>query len=229
VNVGKSTIVNRLARRPAAIVSPFAGTTRDVIEVNLDLGGYPVTVLDTAGLRDSADPVEQEGVRRARERAAQADLVLWVIDVTAAVPPALEQGLGGPSVWVVGNKADLLDCQENNNETNGLIGKKSVSDARTFWLSAHTGAGFDALVAALADHAAQFFATGEPALVTRQRHRALLTACADALRRAGAEGSREEIVAEELRVAASALGRLTGRVDVEDVLDVIFRDFCIGK
>ena len=91
VNVGKSTIVNRLARRPAAIVSPYAGTTRDVIEVHLDLDGYPVTVLDTAGLRDSDDPVEQEGVRRAGERAADADLVLWVVDATAANPECLRQ------------------------------------------------------------------------------------------------------------------------------------------
>src|SRR5262249_48562615 len=111
VNVGKSSIVNRLARRSAAIVSPHAGTTRDIIEVHLDLGGFPVTVLDTAGLRDTNDPVEQEGVRRAGERAEASDLVLWVVDATLKdppTPPAVLRGLGAPAVWILSNKSDLV-------------------------------------------------------------------------------------------------------------------------
>ena len=232
VNVGKSSIINRLARRPAAIVSPYEGTTRDVIEVHLDLGGYPVTVLDTAGMRDTDDPVEQEGVRRARERAKAADLVLWVVDATEAnpvEPPVALAGPDGPVVWLVLNKCDLV-------RSGGLADKRrhnagESATYREYRVSAVTGASFDALVSGLAELAGRFFGINESSLITRQRHRTLLTSCADALCGALAEGEsgREDIIAEELRQAAQALGRLTGRVDVEDVLDVIFRDFCIGK
>jgi tRNA modification GTPase len=232
VNVGKSSIINRLANRSAAIVSPYPGTTRDVIEVHLDLGGYPVTVLDTAGLRDTDDPVEQEGVRRARDRAAAADLVLWVVDATHADPPPPPPTLAGPdapAVWLVVNKCDLVEsaadksCADTGKHTAGS------RDSR-YCVSAKTGASFDAFSDALAIHAARFFGN-ESSIITRQRHRVILTSCAEALDRALAEGEsgREDIIAEELRLATRALGRLTGRVDVEDVLDVIFRDFCIGK
>jgi tRNA modification GTPase len=232
VNVGKSSIINRLTKRPAAIVSPYAGTTRDVIEVHLDLGGYPVTVLDTAGVRDTEDPVEQEGVRRAQERAKGADLVLWVVDATGVNlvgPPAALRSADAPAVWLVLNKCDLVE--------GGGLGDQRHCDAGNgstypqYRVSAMTGESFDELVGGLAEYAGQFFGVNESSLITRQRHRTLLTSCADALRRAFAEGEsgREDIIAEELRQAAQALGRLTGRVDVEDVLDVIFRDFCIGK
>jgi tRNA modification GTPase len=232
VNVGKSSILNRLAKRSAAIVSPYGGTTRDVIEVHLDLAGYPVTVLDTAGLRDTADPVEQEGMRRARERAEGADLVLWVVDATRpelAPLPASLSGSGAPTVWVVLNKCDLEVLTDPYSDS---AGKNDAGLAGTrYRISALTGESFEELVRGLGQHAERFFGSNESALITRQRHRALLTSCADALDRALAEmdSGREEIVAEELRLAARALGRLTGRVDVEDVLDVIFRDFCIGK
>jgi tRNA modification GTPase len=226
VNVGKSSIINRLAKRSAAIVSPHAGTTRDVIEVHLDLAGYPVTVFDTAGVRESTDPVEQEGVRRAQERSAEADLVLWVADASTIDPPgppATLTGPGGPAIWVVWNKCDLA---------NGAAGRdRRVGAHAEYRVSAQTGAGFDTLVSGLADFAARFFATNESSIVTRERHRSALTSCAEALERARMEGDtgREDIIAEELRLATRALGRLTGQVDVEDVLDVIFRDFCIGK
>ena len=217
-NAGKSSLLNRLARREAAIVSPYAGTTRDVIEVHLDLGGYPVTLLDTAGVRDSDDPVEQEGVRRARARAEAADLVLWVEE--ARGNGAAEVRNESKKQWIVRNKVDLL----NSSQT------ESTQRGGTFPLSALTGAGVDPLVRALAGYAAEYFHTGEPVLVTRQRHRDALRETADALGRAlAAPGGQEELIAEELRLAARALGRLTGRVDVEDILDVIFRDFCIGK
>jgi tRNA modification GTPase len=219
-NAGKSSLLNRLARREAAIVSPYAGTTRDVIEVHLDLNGYPVTLLDTAGVRESNDPVEQEGVRRARERAAAADLVLWVQDATSAEARGHASPQESKSEWLVRNKVDLD------------VAKPRPQRADTeYEISALTGLGIDRLVSALAQYAADAFSAGEPALVTRQRHRDTLREAADALGRAlalGAGGS-EELVAEELRLAARALGRLTGRVDVEDILDVIFRDFCIGK
>jgi tRNA modification GTPase len=227
VNVGKSSILNRLVRRPAAIVSPHAGTTRDIIEVHLDLGGFPVTVLDTAGIRDTADPVEEEGVRRARDRAAEADLVLWVMDGSNPLPVPLPADLVklGVPVWGVINKIDLFP---------DVFAPGSMEGGRAAYrISAQTGAGFDGLVRGLSEFAGRFFSKGaESVVITRQRHRMALTDCAEALSRAVAEGSgigREDIVAEELRLAARALGRLVGKVDVENVLDVIFRDFCIGK
>lgn len=217
-NAGKSSLLNRLARREAAIVSPYAGTTRDVIEVHLDLGGYPVTLLDTAGVRESDDPVEQEGVRRAKARAEAADLVLWVTEAG--------QGTAGQrnelkNEWYIHNKADLVDS----------VSKQPVIRQQAFEISALTGQGIDRLVARLADFARDALGVGEPALVTRERHRVALQETVDALRRAVAVGpsGQEELIAEELRLAARGLGRLTGRVDVEDILDVIFRDFCIGK
>ena len=227
-NAGKSTLLNRLARREAAIVSPHPGTTRDVIEVHLDLGGYPVTLLDTAGIRDSDDPVEQEGVRRASARAAMADLVLWVIDRSAAgsVTEDVENIASKSELWLIRNKVDLgVDKVEINCESSFIPWNKE------FAISATTGTGVDALVAALLGYAQSYFSVTESALVTRARHRQALEQTVAALDRALAQGAggSEELVAEELRSAATALGRLTGRVDVEDILDVIFRDFCIGK
>jgi tRNA modification GTPase len=276
-NAGKSTLLNRIARREAAIVSPYAGTTRDVIEVHLDLEGYPVTLLDTAGIRESADPVEQEGVRRARERASAADLVLWVVDGSEPLAEGAgggstglvaEPGLGANQArWTVENKADLLagrnESDSPNNELTSDLSfapvnsplTRKISDALTalpgarnesqsstneteispsgshFRLSAITGQGVDPLLTALARQAAAHLGAGEPALLTRERHRHALETVAAALRRAlaGPAAGREDLVAEELRLAANALGKLTGRIDVEDILDVIFRDFCIGK
>ena len=224
-NAGKSTLLNRLARREAAIVSPYAGTTRDVIEVHLDLDGYPVTLLDTAGIRDSAEPVEQEGVRRARERAASADLVLWVIDPSAGGVAANEysENLVNAEVWLIRNKIDRA-CASAANANNSEY-KFTIS------ISALTGIGIEALTTALSAYAKTYFAATESTVITRARHRQALEETVAALDRAVARGhaNGEELIAEELRSAATTLGRLTGRVDVEDILDVIFRDFCIGK
>jgi tRNA modification GTPase len=228
-NAGKSTLFNRLARREAAIVSPFPGTTRDVLELHLDLGGYPVTVLDTAGIRESEDPVEREGVRRATEQALAADLVLWVVDAaeggwgepcrsrgTIEVPP-------GTAVWMLVNKIDLLPPAQR------AVARESGAEAVRLIVGA-TGEGLDELVSALTRFCEEYF-PAEPALVTRERQRAHLQETVLALRgtQAAAAEAREEIVAEQLRLATRALGKLLGRVDVEDILDVIFRDFCIGK
>lgn len=224
-NVGKSTLMNQLARREVAIVSPHAGTTRDVIEVQLDLDGYPVTVIDTAGIRETEDPVEQEGVRRARARADDADLVLWLVEAERAADPDTMRTLwtsgeghrSGSSVWIVRNKIDLG-------------GAAAARPAGEFRISASQGDGLPELVEALVKFAAEFFGTTEGALVTRARQRDLLGRASDSLRRSLAlveEG--EELAAEELRAAAYALGRLLGRVDVEDVLGAIFQKFCIGK
>jgi tRNA modification GTPase len=315
-NAGKSTLLNRLARREAAIVSPYAGTTRDVIEVHLDLGGLPVTLLDTAGIRETEDPVEREGVRRARERAAGADLVLWVVDASDPDSAGLRDGGGvaadgfgvavageahgsaefadasegqapaasgaapaaSPPVWLVRNKIDLIDQAviksgrsfnfiylkserelQNSIPLNNIVNSSSpaknepkiqsntpltsvvkdglhgnselpfMRDENTFIISGASGFGFDELLAALASHASGFLAGAEQSLVTRARHRDALSSTLAALQRAESLAGAEDLLAEELRAAAYDLGRLTGRVDVEDVLDVIFRDFCIGK
>jgi tRNA modification GTPase len=228
-NAGKSTLFNRLARREAAIVSPFPGTTRDVLELHLDLRGYPVTVLDTAGIRETNDPVEREGVRRASEQAAGANLVLWVVDASASECQTLQLPAikveSESIIWLVANKIDLV-AEEEQRKIESRFDTKEVVN----FVSSKTGAGVDELVNAIARFAERFF-TPEPALVTRERQRAHLKETGLALQGAqrAAQDGREEIMAEQLRLATRALGKLLGRVDVEDVLDVIFRDFCIGK
>jgi len=224
-NAGKSTLFNRLAKREAAIVSPVPGTTRDVIEVHLNLGDYPVTLLDTAGIHEGGGPVEQEGIRRAKARAEAADLVLWVTDGSAIGSPGggITENPIESKAWKVRNKLDLA--------VDKLWISSESRSTDSFAVSALTGAGLDRLVAALSAYAADYFAVTESSIVTRARHRRALEDTAAALDRALALGAtgREELIAEELRAAATTLGRLTGRIDVEDILDVIFREFCIGK
>jgi tRNA modification GTPase len=233
-NVGKSTLMNQLARREVAIVSPHAGTTRDIIEVQLDLDGYPVTVIDTAGIRDTDDPVEREGVRRARARAAEADLVLWLVDATH------EKNLDEATapVWVVRNKIDL-DAAGSDTAGLGIHAMNSGPRAGVvrqghagadFAISASRGDGIQELISALVAFAQNYFGSGEGGLISRERQRKLLEETVASLRRSiSVIEQGEELAAEDLRIAARSLGQLLGRVDVEDLLDVIFRDFCIGK
>ncbi|NXC77330.1 GTPB3 GTPase, partial [Anhinga anhinga] len=236
-NVGKSSLLNLLCQRPAAIVSPVAGTTRDVVEVALNVGGYPLVLSDTAGLRDTTDPVEQEGVSRARNRLQQADLVLAVLDATAvpAEPAGLGAALGSllppstPSCILVLNKADLLRG-----------GGGALRDAcaqgdpllPTALLSCKTGEGLDHLLELLARQLAHLCGdplAGSPSL-TQSRHSLHLGDCAAALARYGRERRGDlGLAAEQLRLARRQLGRITGHVGAEDVLDIIFRDFCVGK
>jgi len=227
-NVGKSTLLNLLARREVAIVSPHAGTTRDVIEVQLDLDGYPVTVIDTAGIRDTEDAVEQEGVRRARLRAAESDLVLWVTDAEHEGGES-EIDAAAETVWVVRNKIDLEIAGQGSRigaDPEGSVGSKLP----ILRISASRGDGISDLVAAITTFAREYFGAGEGGLIGRERQRRLLRETADALERSmTVVGAGEELAAEELRAAAQSLGRLLGRVDVEDILDVIFKEFCIGK
>jgi tRNA modification GTPase len=212
-NVGKSTLMNQLARREVAIVSPHAGTTRDIIEVQLDLDGYPVTVIDTAGIRETSDPVEQEGVRRAQARAAEADLVLWLTDADGAKSSA-----SGAPIWTVRNKIDLDSATTSK-----------PSESR-FAISASRGDGLTELIAGLVGYAQEFFGSAEVGLIGRQRQRDLLAQAAASLQRSiEVIGKGEELAAEDLRSAAYALGRLLGQIDVEDILNMIFREFCIGK
>ncbi len=217
-NVGKSTLMNQLARREVAIVSPHAGTTRDILEAQLDLDGYPVTVIDTAGIRATEDPVEQEGVRRARARAAEADLVLWLVEDDSH-DQAVE---GSAPVWMVRNKIDLNALKPD------AAGMGRTCGNRYFEISAARGDGLRELMAALVGYAENVFGSDESGLIGRERQRTLLRETATSLQRS-MERKGEELIAEDLRAAAHALGRLLGRVDVEDVLDKIFREFCIGK
>jgi tRNA modification GTPase len=213
-NAGKSSLVNAIAQRDVAIVTPEPGTTRDLVEVRLDLGGYPVTLVDTAGLREAEGAVEREGIRRAEKRAANADIVLWLCDLTAPGGNPLAGSVA------VGTKIDLIDSDAERSHLSGL-------DHR---VSSTTGAGIDALLTDLASKIAAGLVPAESPLVTRARHRIALTHCLEAMRAALEDDRRPlELRAEDLRRAGDALGRITGRIDVEDLLDVIFRDFCIGK
>jgi tRNA modification GTPase len=208
-NAGKSSLLNRLAGREAAIVSPIAGTTRDVIEARLVLAGFPVWVADTAGLREAVDAIEAEGIRRALARADEADLRLWVVD--AGAPAAVAPRPGDIVVW---NKADLA----------------AQAPDGAMPVSAATGQGIEALVAALTERVASELGAREAPALTRARHRALLEEAAAALRRAlEAASIGAELAAEDVRLAARAVGRITGRVDVEEILGEIFARFCIGK
>lgn len=223
-NAGKSTLLNLLARREAAIVSPVPGTTRDVIEVALDLGGYAVTLADTAGLRALADDakghdaIEAEGIRRAAARARNADLRLVLLD--AAAGPTLRdlaEILAQDDIIAV-NKTDLAPTPW------------SIDNRAVLGVSLKTGQGVGALIEALAVRVRTLCeaGAGDAALITRARHREALTMCRDALVRAQ-DATAPELFAEDLRLALRAIGRIAGRVDVEDILDRIFREFCIGK
>ena len=216
-NVGKSSIINKLVQREAAIVSSIAGTTRDVIEVRMDVAGYPVTLADTAGLRATADEIEAEGVRRALNRAEHADLKLLVFDggTWPASDPETAKLIDDQAICVV-NKADLLREPQ----------PVAVEGRAALKLSCKTGLGLDTLVGEIAARAKEAMSGG--AVLTRARHRAAVAEAKAALDRAKVAGQLE-LKAEDLRLAVRAIGRIAGRVDVEEVLDLIFKEFCIGK
>jgi tRNA modification GTPase len=215
-NVGKSSLLNALARRDVAIVSEEAGTTRDVIEVHLDLGGLPVIVTDTAGIREAQGAVEAEGIRRTLARVEDANLVLWMVDASTGPQSDAE------SPTIADNSRQITVLNKTDLVNSGLLPSGIA-------LSAKTGEGVSELVDILAKHAEEGLAVGEPAVITRARHRAELEAAAEALSRFRQERGGPELKAEELRIAARHLGRLTGRIDVEEVLGAIFSEFCIGK
>lgn len=218
-NVGKSSLINAIARRDVAIVTPLAGTTRDIIEVNLDLGGYPVTLADTAGLRQGQDPIEAEGIRRGRAMAATADLKLALFDATDWPHLDAETGaLCDADTLRILNKVDLNPHAIGPAQAQGMLA-----------LSVADGPGLALLLSTLQAEAVTRLGSGESAGLTRERHRVHLQSCAESLARATRPGVAVELAAEDVRLAVRALGRITGRVDVEDILDVIFADFCIGK
>jgi tRNA modification GTPase len=194
-----------------SIVSSIPGTTRDLVEASLDLRGFPVTLVDTAGLRESDDPIEREGVARARRRAERADLTLWLRDSTAYDAPPF----AGPGAAItVATKADL----------------GALAEAGAIRVSAVTGEGIEQLLDAIADVAAEQMTGPAPALITLERHRVAYADALAALERALDPAQGElELVAEDLRLAARALERIAGRIDVEDVLGEIFKRLCVGK
>jgi tRNA modification GTPase len=213
-NAGKSSLVNALAGRDVAIVSETTGTTRDVIEVRMDLGGYAVILADTAGLRAASEAVEAEGVRRALARAQAADLVLLLLDGSDANSSViLAVNMVNKPCLTVWNKVDLP----------WPVKREGLK------LSLKTGEGLEAVIAAITTVAKERLEGGGDApLLTRPRHRHALGEAVAALQRA-AGAQQPELFAEDLRLALRSLGRITGRVDVEELLDTIFRDFCIGK
>ncbi len=212
VNVGKSSLLNALVKREAAIVTDIPGTTRDVVDVRLDIGGYPVRLSDTAGLRETNDPIEREGVRRARLAAETADLIIDVRDLTRpdlSTEPSCEPGQPRCIFW---NKADSAPAQPQT----GIAG------------SARTGEGLEALTMRIEEQAAIAYGSDAPPAITRIRHRVAVSEAHAALLRA-LSAPAVELMAEDIRLAQQTLGRVVGVVDVEDVLDQIFMSFCIGK
>ncbi|HEX5320570.1 MAG TPA: tRNA uridine-5-carboxymethylaminomethyl(34) synthesis GTPase MnmE [Stellaceae bacterium] len=211
-NAGKSSLLNRLARREAAITSPIPGTTRDVVEVAIDLAGFPVVLADTAGLRETGEAIEREGVRRALARAEKADLRLYVFDAAAPIAAEGAAAWPGGDTILVANKTDLADSR---------VPPGAIA------VSALTGDGIARLVSAVAERISARYDGAAPVL-TRARHREALEAAAEALMRAG-NAPLPELKAEDLRLAWRSIARITGRADIEDLLDVIFAEFCLGK
>ena len=243
-NAGKSSLLNALAQREAAIVSDIPGTTRDVVEVRLVLSGYPVWIADTAGLREAADAIEAEGVRRALARAEEADLRLGVVEAGTEPPASLKATLGADDV-LLHSKADLHrspgrreaanpGSMDEANSTQPALGSPmdpgSPSASGERWVSVVSGQGISELLSLLASRVTEALGREEAPVLTRARHRRLVEEARAALERAIAALARgPELAAEDVRVATHAIGRLTGRIDVEDLLDEIFSSFCIGK
>ena len=214
-NAGKSSLLNALAGREAAIVSSRAGTTRDIVEVRLDLAGVPVTISDTAGLREAGDEIEAEGIKRAERRAEEAQLVITVFSADQK-PDAETLRWVRPEALVLVNKCDLQAAPA------------AIGGIPTMAVSAREGTGLDALRSRLSEAALQLAGAGQGNQLTRPRHRAALME-ASALLAQAEKAILPELTAEALRAALFAIGRLTGRVGVEEILDIVFRDFCIGK
>ena len=250
-NAGKSSLLNLLAGRDAAIVSSTPGTTRDVVEVILDLGGVRCTILDTAGVREEkeegVDEIEVEGMKRARIAAKDAHIVVGVVDSTdydrgLEAVDELIHGEDGVDNW---KKDNILYVVNKVDLKNDMVDDSCLSRTNTFGISCTTSEGVNDFLSVLTTQALSLVSSdtssaalsslegSEGAVITRARHRRHVEAAADALERFGVLSGQGymalDMAAEELRLAASELGRITGAIDVEDVLDVLFADFCIGK
>ena len=223
-NAGKSTLLNALAGREAAIVTATPGTTRDVIEVPMRLGGYKVLLADTAGLRDTHDEIEAEGVRRARAWAASADLRIWVVDgASSAIDPPPEELTAGDLCVI--NKSDL----NPGDDTGRAVVESRALELELHRISARESSHVGVILAALTDQVVARLSGDEPPTATRLRHKDLLAEALARLEHALAVDASPELAAEDVRLAGRALDRITGRIDPEDVLDRVFATFCIGK
>ncbi len=213
-NVGKSSLINLLSKRDVAIVSDIAGTTRDVVESYLDIDGFPVCLADTAGLRESLEAIEAEGIKRAVRKAESSDLILHVVDI-ASYPnkEPLPQELENIPVITIWNKLDIVHRKSQSGE---------------IFMSAKTGEGFKELQTTISNFLKENFAPDSNGVITRERYRIALKDCLLALKSA-LVAPEIELKAEDLRLAARALGRIVGKIETDELLDVVFRDFCIGK
>ncbi|MEP3232081.1 MAG: tRNA uridine-5-carboxymethylaminomethyl(34) synthesis GTPase MnmE [Hyphomicrobiales bacterium] len=222
-NAGKSSLLNVLSRRDVAIVSAQSGTTRDILDVNLDLSGVAVRLSDTAGLRETDDEVEKIGVQRARTRLSEADLILYLVDCRQPTDldgeEFMELKAAQSDMLTIGTKIDQVPAGELN----------SIRSRFDMMISSTTHEGIDNLLLVLQGKAKALTGNGESLIAIRERHRIALQGCVDCLKNALIERPELELRAEELRKAADVLAKVTGRVDVDDLLDVIFREFCIGK
>lgn len=212
-NVGKSSLMNAFTKKETAIVTPIAGTTRDVVEAHLDVAGFPVIIADTAGLRESTATIEAEGIRRAIKRAEDADLVLHVQDIsTYPILQKLPESLAQKPCITIWNKAD----------------KNPVTPEQGLAVSALTGDGIAVVWEKVTAFLKEHYAESQSGVITRERYRvALKEACA--CLQAALSAEELELRAEDLRMAARHIGRITGQIETDELLDVIFRDFCIGK
>jgi tRNA modification GTPase len=217
-NVGKSTLINAISKKEVSIVACTPGTTRDIIELSLDVNGYPVTLVDTAGIRDTGDPVELEGVNRARRRLREADLTLWLVECATELTPVPD--VAG-AVILVKTKSDQVPVAIDVD----LPG--TVSSLR---ISAQTGDGIMALLNEIGGFVSRRFDGSAAALITTERHKTAFSEAETALARLlDAKVDAAELIAEELRLAARAMERIAGRINVEDVLGAIFSRLCVGK
>jgi tRNA modification GTPase len=217
-NAGKSSLLNKLVKRDAAIVSSMAGTTRDIIEVFLDIDGFPVILADTAGLREAKDMIEEEGIKRALKRAASANLKLAVFD--GAKYPEMDKetvSLCDKNTLKIINKSDLVGNHNVITKENDVILTNSL-----------TGKGLDAVLDAIKKRVSDELSLKENPALTQIRHREALTECAAALSRS-LSAPQTDLKAEDLRLASRAIGKITGQITVDEVLDIVFKEFCIGK
>ena len=219
-NAGKSSLINCLSKRDVAIVSPTAGTTRDMIEVHLNICGYPAVLVDTAGIRQGHDAIEEEGVRRALKRAEEADIKLVLFDGSAAPDEASLALLDEDALSVI-TKMDVI-------LPNGVIRIPQQVRDDSLYISTQTGEGLENLLSALEQKVVSFFSHQEAPMITRERHRHLLHEALSHLK-TSLNPLPLELKCEELRLAAVSVGKITGKISVDDVLDVVFRQFCIGK
>lgn len=230
-NVGKSSLLNFLAKSDVAIVSEIAGTTRDIIEIHLEIAGVAVKIADTAGLRESEDRIEQEGIRRAHKKAAEADIKMLVLDASDQKISIIQQEMIDENTIIVVNKIDLLKENNFNLECEFKKNLKQVLnsfDKNKIEISIKNQQNTDLLLKKLEEKVLEILPQQSMPLITQERYRHCLSATLGALEEFSL-AKNIELAAEDLRIASNAIGKITGRINVDDILNVVFSKFCIGK